>query len=170
LKVYSLVRKQRLPYPREYVFSFFKNPENLAYITPDSLGFKILTPSPIEMRVGTLIDYTIRWLGVPVRWRTLITRFKPPVCFVDEQIKGPYSFWHHTHTFTVSDEGMEMTDEVRYALSFGVLGELLHKLVIRRQLEVIFDYRAKVIVGLLDRGFSRYKAFIQAGLPHETIQ
>lgn len=170
MKVYSLVRKQKLQYPREYVFSFFKKPENLASITPDSLGFKILTPSPIEMRVGTLIDYTIRWLGMPIRWRTLVTKFKPPVCFVDEQIKGPYSFWHHTHTFTVSDEGTEMTDDVRYAPPFGVLGELLHKLVIRRQLEEIFDYRAQVIETLLDRGFGTYKAFIQSGLPHETIE
>jgi ligand-binding SRPBCC domain-containing protein len=170
LKVYSLVRKQKLQYPREYVFSFFKNPENLASITPHSLGFKILTPSPIEMRVGTLIDYTIQWFGLPIRWRTLITTFEPPHRFVDEQIKGPYSFWHHTHTFAVSDEGMEMTDKVRYALPFWVLGELLHKLVVRRQLEEIFDYRARVIVELLDRGFSRYKAFIQSGLPHETLQ
>jgi uncharacterized protein len=170
LKVYLLVRKQKLQYPREYVFSFFKNPENLASITPDSLGFKILTPSPIEMRVGTLIDYAIRWLGMPVRWRTLITTFQPPACFVDEQIKGPYSFWHHTHIFEESAGGCAMVDEVRYVLPFGIVGEAIHGLFVRYQLERIFDYRAHVIEKLLDRGYDRWQTSLRSSSIREVVQ
>jgi ligand-binding SRPBCC domain-containing protein len=169
VKVYSLVRKQRLQYPREYVFSFFKSPENLAYITPDSLGFKILTPSPVAMQVGTLIDYTIRWLGIRLRWRTLITTYEPPFSFVDEQIKGPYSFWHHTHIFEECAEGTEMVDEVKYALPLGVAGEIIHELFVRRQLNGIFDYRAGVIEKILARGYSRYLAHVQSLSVHEVV-
>ena len=82
------------------VFNFFSMPENLVKITPKSLSFTILTPKPIDMEKGTLIDYTISLMGFPVHWRTLISDYNPPHSFIDQQIKGPYAFWHHTHTFT----------------------------------------------------------------------
>jgi ligand-binding SRPBCC domain-containing protein len=145
MKMYTLHRRQRILHPRSHVFGFFEAPENLARITPPSLGFRILTPLPITMKVGTVIDYTIRWLGVPVRWRTLITTYDPPFRFVDEQINGPYALWHHSHRFEETADGTEMTDEVRYCLPFGFLGDLGHTLIVRRQLEHIFDYRATVI-------------------------
>jgi hypothetical protein len=170
VKTFTLTRKQQLPYPQEYVFSFFKSPENLAYITPESLDFRILTPSPISMRVGTLIDYTIRWFGVRLRWRTMITTYEPPFCFVDEQIKGPYSFWHHTHIFEESAGGCAMVDEVRYVLPFGIVGEAIHGLFVRYQLERIFDYRARVIENLLARGYCRYLAHSQSTSIREVIQ
>lgn len=148
MTVYSLTRTQVLPATPSQVFRFFENPENLATITPDWLTFRILTPQPLEMKAGALIDYTIRWMLLTVRWRTLVTTYAPPVSFVDEQVRGPYSFWHHTHLFRAVREGTEMVDTVRYVLPLGLLGHLAHRMLVRRQLEEIFDYRARVIAGV----------------------
>ena len=149
---YVLERKQFLPVPLDAAFRFFDRPENLAEITPAELGFRILTPSPIAMREGALIDYTIRVLGVPVRWTTLITSYDPPRGFVDQQLRGPYSFWHHTHAFRAVDGGTEMTDTVRYLLPFGTLGGLVHSMGVRRKLESIFEHRSRVIAGRFPGG------------------
>lgn len=145
MKLQVLERKQVLQADRDGVFQFFRDPGNLSRITPPRLGFRILTPGPILMKEGALLNYTIRWLGMPVRWTTLITRYDPPDVFVDEQIRGPYAFWHHMHRFRAVAGGTEMTDTVHYGLPGGALGGLAHGLLIRRQLEGIFDYRAGVI-------------------------
>jgi hypothetical protein len=149
---YVLERKLFLPVPPDEAFRFFDRPENLADVTPAELGFRILTPSPIAMKEGALIDYTIRVLGMPVRWTTLITSYDPPRGFVDQQLRGPYSFWHHTHAFRAVDGGTEMTDTVRYLLPFGPLGALAHSVAVRRQLEGIFDHRSRVIAGRFPGG------------------
>lgn len=146
MTVHTFEHTQTIPALRERVFAFFQVPENLAHITPPSMGFRILTPSPIEMRTGALIDYTVRIFGIPVRWRTLITTYDPPRMFVDEQLKGPYSFWHHTHAFIEQEECTLMVDTVRYALPFGPLGKIAHAMVVRRQIERIFAYRAEFIM------------------------
>ena len=145
MKLYTLSREQRVPYPLDEVFAFFAQPANLERITPPSLGFHILTPPPIAMREGGLIDYSLRVWGVSLHWRTLITAYEPPHRFVDEQIKGPYLFWHHTHTFREDDQGTVIGDTVRYVLPFGPLGRVAHAVYVRRDLERIFDYRAEVI-------------------------
>lgn len=145
MTVHTLRRTQRFPHPARDVFAFFETPENLAVITPRWLDFRILTPSPIHMEQGTLIDYTIRWLTVPVRWTTLITNYDPPNGFVDEQIRGPYALWHHRHTFVETNGWTEMTDDVRYALPLGPIGRAAHALLVRHQLEEIFDHRSRVI-------------------------
>ncbi|MCC6696930.1 MAG: SRPBCC family protein [Candidatus Hydrogenedentes bacterium] len=145
MKLHVLQREQRVPYPVDEVFAFFACPENLARITPPSLGFQILTPSPVTMKEGALIDYTLRMMGMPIHWRTLISRFDPPCCFVDEQLKGPYLFWHHTHTFREDDHGTVIGDEVRYVLPYGPLGDVAHAVYVRRRLDDIFDHRAQVI-------------------------
>jgi hypothetical protein len=106
------------------------------------------------MKEGTLIDYTIRVLGLPVRWTTLITRYDPPHSFVDQQLRGPYSFWHHTHSFRPVDGGTEMKDSVLYLLPFGPLGRLAHVLAVRRQLRRIFDHRSLVIAARFARAGS----------------
>jgi ligand-binding SRPBCC domain-containing protein len=145
MKIHTLGKRQFVPAPLERVFGFFSRPENLSKLTPPGLGFVILTPSPIEMKPGALIDYTIRLFGFRVRWKTLITAYEPGRFFVDEQLRGPYSFWHHSHFFGEAPGGTIVRDEVRYALPLGPLGELAHSLVVKRQLRAIFSYRERVI-------------------------
>lgn len=134
--------------PRSRVFEFFSKAENLEEITPKRLRFEILTPLPIKMALGVLIDYRLRLGGIPFRWRTRITRWEPGVRFVDEQLKGPYALWHHTHRFRDENGGTRMEDEVRYRLPLSPLSEIVHPLV-RKQIEGIFAHRQRVVETLL---------------------
>jgi len=150
LKVYTLKKEQKISKNILDVFDFFSRPENLATITPPKMKFKILTPKPIEMKEGALIDYTVRILGFPIRWRTLITKYGPPNIFVDQQLKGPYSLWHHTHTFTkISDNETLIKDIVTYSIPFGFIGRIAHSIYIKKDLEKIFLYRKNKIADLL---------------------
>jgi ligand-binding SRPBCC domain-containing protein len=134
-----------LPLPRDVVFDFFSRAENLAVITPPELAFSIRSRLPIEMRAGTLIDYTIGLYGVPMKWRTRITRWVPGEEFEDEQLRGPYALWLHRHRFTDDGAGgTRIDDEVRYRLPFGRLGDVAHPLV-RPQLRRIFTYRTEAV-------------------------
>ncbi len=152
MKVYTLKREQQIFRPIGEVFSFFERPENLEKITPSSVGFVILTPGPIDMHPGAVLDYTIRPMGFPIRWTTLITSYNRPDRFTDVALKGPYSYWHHTHTFEEIPGGTLMKDEVRYALPFGWIGRLAHRIWVRRQLNKIFDFRAQVIEAMFKSG------------------
>ena len=146
MKLYTLKREQKISKNIEDVFQFFSKPENLSIITPSKMKFKILTPSPIEMKEGALIDYTVNIFGFPIRWRTLITDYKPSHMFVDQQLKGPYSMWHHTHLFErLNDEETLIKDIVIYAVPFGIIGKLTHSLYIKTDLDAIFDYRSQKI-------------------------
>ncbi len=145
MAVHVLTRTQRIPRPREEVFAFFADARNLERITPPELHFRILTPAPIQLRAGALIDYRLSLFGVPFPWRTEIEIWEPGVRFVDRQLRGPYRRWHHTHLFEDAPGGTLMHDRVEYELPLGPLGDLAHALLVRRQLHAIFDHRREVI-------------------------
>lgn len=146
MSIHLLQRTQDVPTPLAEVFPFFAAPENLEAITPPSLRMRIITPAPLEMHAGALFDYIVTTHGVPMRWTTLITSYDPPHSFVDVQLKGPYSFWHHTHRFEdLGPRGTRLIDEVRYIMPFGLLGALAHTVLVQRDLETIFTYRRQFV-------------------------
>lgn len=142
---HSIRREIWLPRPRAELFEFFSQARNLERITPPFLNFRVLTPEPIEMREGTLIEYKLKIHGLPMGWLTEITQWNPPHSFADVQVRGPYKLWNHTHRFTEENGGTRMIDEVTYELPFGVLGDLAHALMVKRDVEGIFRYRNEVI-------------------------
>lgn len=146
---YTLIREQLIPRPLDEVFPFFADAANLQKITPAWLHFRILTPLPMEMRAGALLDYQIRLFGLPLNWQTRIEEFTPGVSFVDTQIRGPYRRWHHTHEFFSVPDGTQMRDTVLYEMPFGPLGTITHALAVRHMLRRIFDYRYQVIANTL---------------------
>lgn len=146
MKTFELRQTQTIEAPLGDVFEFFADPRNLGVITPPWLGFRMLTPEPIVMAPGTLIDYAIRLRGFPMRWRSEITRWEPPTCFVDEQRRGPYTFWVHEHTF----ESMGKTTRIRDHVRYGVPGGWWIHRWVRKDLERIFRYRAASIAERFD--------------------
>lgn len=132
-----------LPQGREELFPFYGDAYNLESITPPWLHFEVLTPKPIEMKPGALIDYRLRLHGLPIRWRTEIARWEPPIAFLDQQLKGPYRYWRHEHLFEEADGGTRVIDRVDYDF-FG--GRLAHALIVRRDLEAIFSYRQRKLL------------------------
>jgi ligand-binding SRPBCC domain-containing protein len=150
VKTYRLEREQLVAAPLERVFDFFSRASNLEAITPPWLRFRVLTPEPVEMRRGALIEYRLRLRAVPLRWVSLIEEWKPGVRFVDRQVTGPYQLWHHTHEFADRDRaGTLVLDTVRYAIPFGRLGELAHATFVETDLRKVFDYRQRAVAGLL---------------------
>ncbi len=136
--------------PRDEVFAFFERAENLNGLTPAWVAFEIVTPTPIEMKPGALIDYRISLRGLPMRWRTRISVYEPPVRFVDEQIRGPYRVWHHEHGFEPvrlanGELGTIVTDRVQYELKWpahtGPIASLVRRWLVRPDLDRIFGYR-----------------------------
>lgn len=144
-RIWQLEQEQVVPWPRSEVFSFFADAQNLERLTPGFLGFKILTPGPIQMGEGTLIDYRLSLYGIPLDWRTRIERFEPERIFVDTQLSGPYRSWTHTHTFEEVSGGTLVKDHVSYELPLGILGEAARALFVRRSLERIFAHRRAAI-------------------------
>ena len=144
-----LEREQRLALPASEAFAFYAEARNLEAITPPWLAFRVLGPGAIAMHAGTLIEYRLRLHGVPLRWRTRIAVWEPPLRFVDVQVSGPYALWEHTHTFEPLGGGaVAIRDRVRYTLPLGVLGRLAYALFVRRDLDRIFAYRARAVAAL----------------------
>jgi len=152
MSVSRLVRQTVVPTGLEETFAFFADAHNLESLTPPWVGFRILTPAPIAMRVGTLIDYRVRVHGVPLKWRTQIAEWDPPHQFVDVQLSGPYMRWHHTHTFAAFSGGTRVVDEVEYRAPFAWL---THPLLVSRDVARIFDYREDALQAALGRAAVR---------------
>ncbi len=146
-KVYSIKTVQHLPISLQEAWDFFSSPANLSTITPDHLGFQIVSKHHGEkMYAGQIIEYTVKpVLGIPLYWMTEISHVEDKKYFVDEQRFGPYSLWHHQHHFKETSAGVEMTDIVHYKLPLGILGRLAHCLFVKKQLKQIFDYRYKIV-------------------------
>jgi len=144
----TLTTAIELPLGIEEVFAFFAAAANLERITPPELGFRIQSPLPIDIAKDTRIDYRLSLFGLPFSWRSHISHWDPPHSFVDEQIKGPYALWHHTHTFTATPTGTLIADRVLYRLPLWPLGQLALP-VVKLQLRRIFSYREQAIARIL---------------------
>jgi ligand-binding SRPBCC domain-containing protein len=145
----KLFRKTVLRIDMEECWDFFSSPANLARITPDEMDFVITEYDGKRMYEGQLISYTVKPLfGFKVKWTTEITSVTDYIEFVDRQLEGPYKIWHHRHQFKQVDGGVEMIDMVHYALPFGILGKIAEKLIVKKKVKAIFDYREKVISDL----------------------
>jgi ligand-binding SRPBCC domain-containing protein len=140
MKVFNCHFEMILPRRREEIFTFFSDARNLQHITPEWLNFNVLTPEPIEMKAGALIDYQLRVHGIPLRWRTEIRVWEPPNRFVDVQLHGPYRLWHHEHTFEECAAGTLCRDIVQYA---PLGGWLVNWLFVHRDVQKIFQHRQK---------------------------
>jgi ligand-binding SRPBCC domain-containing protein len=147
MKIHKLTRELFVPSPPEIAWTFFSNPKNLAVITPPEMNFKILTKNlPEKIFSGMLINYSLTpLLGIKANWVTEIKEVKEKEFFIDEQIKGPYAIWRHKHSFAPLNKGTLLNDEVEYALPLASLGEVAHRWHIKKKLDYIFEYRAKVI-------------------------
>ena len=148
MRIHRLEREQFLSHPVEEVFAFFAEAHNLERITPPQLRFRVLTPGPIELRTGSLIEYRLRLHGLPLDWLTRIEEWDPYAGFVDSQLVGPYRLWHHTHSFEAREGGTLMRDLVRYSLPAWPIGEL-GRVLVRRELAGIFDFRSGAVDRLL---------------------
>ena len=150
VKLRHLTLSQAVPRPIEEVFEFFADPCSLQLLTPAFLHFHFLREPPPRMHAGTVLDYRVRLYGVPLRWVTLIDAFESPYRFIVSQMRGPYTFWRHTHVFeAVSKDATLIHDLVEYRMPLGLLGEIAHKLFVARILQLIFDFRATEIRRLL---------------------
>ena len=146
---FELATEVELPAPLEEVFAFFSDAKNLAAITPGWLNFKILSDLPIEMKKGATIDYQLNWHGLPMKWRSEVAEWRLNDRFVDRQLKGPYRSWWHEHMFfDLAGEATLMRDRVLYSVPGG---RMIHKLIVKKDVKKIFEFRRKMIVDLFNQ-------------------
>ena len=147
MKIYQLHSLQKLPISIEEAWDFLSSPKNLKTITPDYMGFDILSGADKKMYPGQIIEYIVKpVLGIPNKWVTEITHVIENKYFVDEQRFGPYALWHHKHFFKEIDGGIEMEDIVDYKVPMGIIGQIVHPFLVKPKLDEIFDYRRKKLV------------------------
>ena len=149
MKIYRLHTLQNLPISVDEAWDFLSDPANLKTITPDYMGFNILSGADRKMFPGQIIQYIVTPLaGIPTKWVTEITHVKVKEYFVDEQRFGPYALWHHKHFIKAIPGGVEMEDIIDYKLPMGILGKLAHPIVVKPKLKEIFDYRYQKLIEL----------------------
>jgi len=154
MKIYRLHTRQNLPITLDEAWDFLSSPKNLKTITPDYMGFNILSGAEKEMYPGQIIQYIVTpVLGIPTKWVTEITHVKDKEYFVDEQRFGPYALWHHKHFLKEIPGGVEMEDIVDYKLPMGILGQMVHPILVKPKLNEIFAFRQKKLIEL----FGEYK-------------
>jgi ligand-binding SRPBCC domain-containing protein len=154
MKIYTLHKKQKLPISLEKAWEFLSSPKNLKTITPDYMSFNILSGAEKPMFAGQIIQYIVTpILGIKTKWVTEITHVKEGEYFVDEQRFGPYALWHHKHFIKEIDGGVEMEDIIDYKVPMGILGQIVHPILVKPKLEEIFAYRQKKLIAL----FGTYK-------------
>lgn len=154
MKIYRLETIQNLPISQNEAWNFLSDPRNLKTITPDYMGFEIVSGAASKMYAGQILQYIVTpLLNIPLKWVTEITHIREGEYFVDEQRFGPYSLWHHKHFIKPIKNGVEMIDIVDYKVPFGILGQLVQPFLVRPKLEEIFEYRKNA----LDRIFGKYK-------------
>ena len=152
MKIYRLHKKQKLPISIDEAWSFLSSPKNLKIITPDYMGFNILSGADRPMYAGQIIQYIVTpVLGIKTKWVTEITHVIDKHYFVDEQRFGPYSLWHHKHFIKAIDGGVELEDIIDYKIPFGLLGQLVHPILVKPKLEEIFNYRTEKLETLFGK-------------------
>ena len=147
-KTYTLAFAQRVPRSPPEVFAFFSRAENLEILTPPWLNFKILKVTPQPIQAGTLINYSLRVHGIPLRWTSEIVEWKPPHRFVDLQLRGPYKLWRHEYCFEARNGATVISDTIRLALPLGILGQLAYRLKVRSEMHEIFAFHESKIGSL----------------------
>lgn len=154
MKIYTLQKKQNLPISLEEAWNFLSNPKNLKIITPDYMSFDMITKTDRPLYTGQILQYIVTpLLGIKTKWVSEITHIEDKKYFVDEQLYGPYSLWHHKHFIKEIDGGVEMEDIIDYKIPLGILGQLVHPFLVKPKLEEIFSYRQKKLIDL----FGEYK-------------
>lgn len=148
MKTWHFEKEIVIRHSLERVFGFFSKAENLNKITPKKFNFQFITPLPIIIQQGTIIDYKLNIYNIPVHWRTEISVWQPPHRFVDVQVKGPYRKWIHEHLFAAVPEGTRMIDSIQYSLYGGIMTPLLNKILVRRDIQNIFNFRQKKLASL----------------------
>tara|TARA_Y100000741_G_scaffold199771_1_gene151986 strand:- start:435 stop:944 length:510 start_codon:yes stop_codon:yes gene_type:complete len=149
MKIYQKKSLQKLPLSIKETWDFFSDPKNLKTITPDYMGFEIIDGDDKKIFPGQIIQYKVTPLfGIPIKWVTEITSVLNEKYFVDEQRFGPYSLWHHKHFIKEIEGGVEMEDVVDYKLPFGLLGQIVHPIIVKPKLDEIFNYRYNKLIEL----------------------
>ncbi|RNC86492.1 MAG: cell division inhibitor [Winogradskyella sp.] len=152
MKIYTLHKKQNLPITVDQAWEFLSSPKNLKTITPDYMGFNILSGADRPMFPGQIIQYIVTpVMGIKTKWVTEITHVKDKEYFVDEQRFGPYALWHHKHFIKEINGGVEMEDIIDYKIPLGILGQLVHPFLVKPKLEEIFNYRTKKLEELFGK-------------------
>ena len=154
MKIYTLHKTQKLPISVDEAWEFLSDPKNLKIITPAKMSFDIISDADRPIYAGQILQYKVTpMMGIRTKWVSEIKSIVPKKYFVDEQLYGPYSFWHHKHFIREIKGGVEMEDIIEYKIPLGILGQLIHPLLVKPRLEEIFNYRQKKLVEL----FGEYK-------------